>query len=96
MKRRVRRPAILLVVLLTVVVLLDWLAARTACPRGCTEPPPGCEIKGNISTKKSREKIYHVPGQRFYEVTVIDPQKGERWFCTEEEAQDNGWRRAKV
>jgi hypothetical protein len=66
-----------------------------ACPEGCTAPKPGCDIKGNISVKKG-ERIYHLPGQRWYDKTVISPEKGERWFCTKEEAEANGWRRAKV
>lgn len=63
----------------------------TGCPQGCTEQKPGCAIKGNISVS-SGEKIYHLPGQRYYESTKIDPQYGERWFCTETEAIANGWR----
>lgn len=66
--------------------------ATTGCPQGCITPPPSCIIKGNISS--SGEKIYHMPGQRDYDKTVIDPSKGERWFCTEAEAIANGWRRA--
>lgn len=56
--------------------------------------PSGCLIKGNISS--DGEKIYHVPGQRYYDVTVITPSKGERWFCTEAEAVAAGWRKALV
>lgn len=63
------------------------------CPGGCVEPLPGCDIKGNISSKTD-EKIYHVPGQRDYKKTKISPEKGERWFCTEEEAIAAGWRKA--
>jgi micrococcal nuclease len=63
------------------------------CPKGCTTPPPGCLIKGNISS--SGEKIYHMPGQTYYTQTVINPSKGERWFCTEQEAINNGWRKSK-
>ena len=33
-------------------------------------------------------KIYHVPGWGAYEKTLIDESKGDRWFCTEEEARD--------
>lgn len=55
---------------------------------------PGCEIKGNISN--SGERIYHMQGQRYYNKTVIDTSKGERWFCTEQEAINAGWRRSKV
>lgn len=53
-----------------------------------------CAIKGNISS--SGEKIYHVPGQRYYERTKIDEGKGERWFCSEKEAIEAGWRKAKI
>lgn len=53
-----------------------------------------CVIKGNISS--SGEKIYHLPGQRYYNQTVIDQNKGERWFCTEEEAQNALWRKSKI
>ena len=52
-----------------------------------------CVIKGNISRKK--EKIYHVPGQRHYDETIIDELDGEQWFCTEQDAVDAGWRKSK-
>ena len=52
-----------------------------------------CDIKGNISSKG--QKIYHIPGNINYEKTKINENKGERWFCSEEEAQMNGWRRSK-
>jgi hypothetical protein len=66
----------------------------SGCPTGCTEHKPGCDIKGNISYTAG-EKIYHVPGGKYYDATVIDPRYGERWFCTEDEAIANGWRRSK-
>jgi hypothetical protein len=69
-------------------------ASQTSgCPSGCTEPKPGCVIKGNVSFDTG-EKIYHVPGGRYYDATVINPAYGERWFCTEEEAVANGWRKS--
>lgn len=52
-----------------------------------------CRIKGNISGKGTR--IYHMPGQSDYERTGIRTEKGERWFCSENEARAAGWRRAK-
>lgn len=71
---------------------------RTAPQRAAAPAPtPGtgsCAIKGNIAS--DGEKIYHVPGQRFYDKTVIDESKGERWFCSESDAQAVGWRRSKV
>ena len=59
-----------------------------------TQAATDCVIKGNISS--SGEKIYHLPGQRYYNQTVIDESKGEHWFCSEEEAQRSGWRKSKV
>ncbi|WP_244662217.1 sunset domain-containing protein [Mesorhizobium huakuii] len=52
-----------------------------------------CNIKGNIST--TGERIYHVPSQQNYEKTKITEDTGERWFCSEAEAQAAGWRAAK-
>jgi hypothetical protein len=37
-----------------------------------------------------------VPGQRYYDKTLINWRKGERWFCTEQEAVGAGWRKAEV
>lgn len=54
--------------------------------------PEDCAIKGNVS---SNGRIYHLPGQRDYARTRIDTSRGERWFCTEEEARAAGWRRAR-
>lgn len=52
-----------------------------------------CAIKGNVSIN-SGERIYHVPGQDYYAGTVIRPEYGERWFCSEAEARQAGWRKA--
>ena len=51
-----------------------------------------CRIKGNVS---DNGRIYHLPGSASYDETRIDPSKGERWFCTEAEAQAAGWRPAR-
>lgn len=53
-----------------------------------------CNIKGNISIDTG-ERIYHMPGQKYYTATRISPQYGEHWFCSEAEAQAAGWRKAK-
>ena len=53
-----------------------------------------CPIKGNISIN-SGQRIYHVPGQMFYDQTIISPEYGERWFCSEAEARAAGWRKAR-
>jgi micrococcal nuclease len=55
-------------------------------------PETGCTIKGNINA--NGEKIYHVKGCKSYEKTVITEGAGERWFCSEDEAREAGWRKA--
>ena len=52
--------------------------------------PEGCNIKGNINS--TGDKIYHSPGMSSYSNTKINESKGERWFCSEEEAEEAGWR----
>ncbi|HZF30055.1 MAG TPA: thermonuclease family protein, partial [Gammaproteobacteria bacterium] len=75
----------------------DWRRDENARPaqRSGKEPPAGAncrgKIKGNISFN-SGDRIYHVPGSRDYDATIIDESKGERWFCTEDEAIRAGWR----
>lgn len=61
--------------------------------KGRTAPDPACTIKGNINAKGAR--IYHLPGQEYYQKTGIRTEKGERWFCSEAQARASGWRVAK-
>lgn len=77
-----------------------WSSCST--PQSSSQPFPtsvhstdqsGCIIKGNISS--SGEKIYHIPAQNYYDRTIIDESKGERWFCSEEEAISALWRKSK-
>ncbi|MGD2130786.1 MAG: hypothetical protein PVJ33_17240 [Lysobacterales bacterium] len=57
-------------------------------------PPTACRIKGNINM--SGERIYHLPGQPYYDETRIDVARGERWFCSEEQARAAGWRKSRA
>ncbi len=68
----------------------DWRAARAT--KVAEASPGNCAIKGNVSP--SGERVYHLPWQQAYEKTRISAAKGERWFCSEEEALKAGWRRA--
>ncbi len=73
----------------------DLIATETPTPPPTPTPTPTpCLIKGNISYKTG-EKIYHVPKSEFYDKTVVEPEKGERMFCTEAEAQAAGFRAPK-
>lgn len=58
-------------------------------------PIAGCVIKGNVSVNTG-ERIYHMPGQRYYDETRIAPEYDEKWFCSEVEAREAGWRRSRV
>lgn len=55
---------------------------------------PRCVIKGNTD-KNSSLKNYYFPGCPQYEFTIVEKDLGEDWFCTEKEAQEAGFTRAK-
>lgn len=64
---------------------------------GLVEPeppstPPCQDIKGNISS--SGEMIYHLPDGAYYDQVKIDESKGEKFFCSEEEAAAEGFRKS--
>lgn len=51
-----------------------------------------CDVKGTIAADGAR--TYHLPGGAFYPQLGVDPALGERWFCSEAEAEAAGWRRS--
>lgn len=61
-----------------------WAAAEPAAPKGCA-------IKGNVT---ANGHIYHMPWSPWYAKVRIEPAKGERWFCSEAEAEKAGFRPA--
>jgi endonuclease YncB( thermonuclease family) len=67
-----------------------WRYRAARWSNGAEVAPGGCAIKGNISAGGRR--VYHMPWGRWYAKTKIEPGKGERWFCSEREALDAGWR----
>lgn len=70
-----------------------WRAGILRQAVGSSRDAPGeCVIKGNISRNGTR--IYHMPFHQHYDRTRINESQGEKWFCTEGEAQAAGWRRA--
>ena len=50
----------------------------------------GCLIKGNIG--KQYTKDYFLPGCPNYKRVKVDLRKGEKWFCSEGEAKEAGWK----
>lgn len=49
-------------------------------------------VKGNV--RSWGERIYHIPGGEFYDVTDVEWFADETMFYTEEQAQSKGWRRS--
>ena len=75
---------------LTVPINAQALLLGSSATEGA--PSPDCPIKGNINRKG--ERIYHLQNQQFYARIKMDMGGGKRWFCTPEEAEAAGWRRA--
>jgi endonuclease YncB( thermonuclease family) len=66
-----------------------WETAEAAAPEGCT-------IKGNVN---ANGRVYHMPWNTWYDKVRMEPGRdglvgGKRWFCSELEAQEAGWRPA--
>lgn len=70
----------------------DWRRGKRL-PVEAEAGDPQCRIKGNINAHGKR--IYFTRKSAFYNSVNIDPGTGERWFCTEQEAQAAGWQRSK-
>jgi endonuclease YncB( thermonuclease family) len=62
-----------------------WSAAKR-------QAPDGCPIKGRV---RGNEREYLLPWSSDYERARISARRGERWFCSEEEAVAAGWRSAR-
>lgn len=67
----------------------DYRAKRWASAED--QAPKGCAIKGNVT---DNGQIYHMPWSSWYSKVKVEQAKGERWFCSESEAQAAGWRPA--
>jgi hypothetical protein len=72
-----------------VVLQEQFQDAANACPQGCQQPKQGCTIKGNISGAGLH--WYFMPEDREYGNVIIEPSKGEAWFCSPAEAEVNGF-----
>lgn len=61
-----------------------WEEAKRAAPEGCP-------IKGSV---RGGRRLYVVPWARGYEQVRVARNRGERWFCSETEAQEAGFKPA--
>lgn len=69
----------------------DWRASRWQAEAALA--PSGCAIKGNVSRAGH---VYHMPWSPHYAKVRMDKRRGERWFCSEADAQAAGWRAARA
>ena len=70
----------------------DWEARGILFPDN-PAMPPGCSIKGKLAVRAhitGHRGIYHMEGCRSYGRT----KQPDRWFCSEDEAQAEGFRKA--
>ncbi|WP_045834867.1 thermonuclease family protein [Hyphomicrobium sp. 99] len=52
------------------------------------QAPDGCPIKGVV---RASSKIYTLPWSEAYASAKVRPERGERWFCSEDEAKAAGF-----
>lgn len=60
----------------------------------CTDevpPNPECDIKGNNDLDRN-ENLYLMPSCPYYHTVIIRRFEGDRWFCSESEAQKAGFK----
>ncbi len=68
----------------------DWKAGRRLQTQK-DQPEQACDIKGLLSAKG--ERVYLVNTDPEYPTIEVDQPRGERLFCSDDEAELAGWRR---
>src|SRR5262245_43285402 len=53
--------------------------------------PDGCPIKGQVT---GQERVYVLPGTPDYQRVRVQTSRGDRWFCSEQEAAAAGFKEA--
>lgn len=61
-----------------------WEEARARAPKGCP-------IKGKVAGRGEGAKTYHLPWSPVYGRLRVVSARGERWFCSEDEARGAGF-----
>ena len=54
-------------------------------------PAEVCDVKGTLTEKG--ERVYYVPTDKNYETIALSPARGERMFCSDDQAELAGWKR---
>jgi endonuclease YncB( thermonuclease family) len=64
---------------------------RLPAERDSETPSAACRIKGTVTADGKR--LYFGPLDHGFDSIKIDPERGERWFCSDDQARQAGWRR---
>ena len=65
-----------------------------AIKMGFRDPGPQCRVKAVIGADGRR--VYYLPGDQRYEQTRISFRRGGRWFCSQGQAYQHGFRRCLI
>jgi endonuclease YncB( thermonuclease family) len=65
----------------------EWRAKRWEQAKRAA--PDGCPIKGHVGEEG---RVYVLPWSSTYDSVKVRANKGERWFCSEQEARAAGWK----
>lgn len=77
-----------------ILLILSAFLLASCSPQSTTVTNQNpCDIKGNIN--QQGEKTYHLKECDKYSQINISLKKGEKWFCSEAEAQAAGYKKSK-
>jgi len=69
-----------------------WRRSQRSQSTASIEPTQDCPIKGNINRRGAH--LYHRPQDPSYARVIVNPRKGERIFCSEQDARAAGFKPA--
>jgi endonuclease YncB( thermonuclease family) len=70
----------------------EWREGKRLPAESRSETPSAaCRIKGPVTVGGGR--FYYTPLDDGFDAIAIDPERGERLFCSDDEARQAGWRR---
>jgi len=87
-----KKNKLLIVTLPPIFVVIGWWIFGPLSLENCTQ------IKGNVTLKKDgsvNERIYHIPGSKYYDSVKLKSEEKDRCFRTDKEALGAGFRKSK-
>lgn len=68
----------------------EWRAGKRL-PGPADSPAEVCDVKGIVTEEGHR--VYYVPTDKDYDGLTVTAARGERYFCSDDEAELAGWKR---